>query len=133
MNTNRMLAGLVATLALVVTLFTAFTASPASAKALSDCPNGQGCFWIDANYSGTRVDLPFSVYGPNNCINLTGIWNNSISGIAAIYGSGYGIRYWDAANCTGTGAQVPHLKAINFPQQSPSWNDKVSSWTIVLA
>lgn len=111
------------------------TVSPDS---FSDCLNGQGCAWVDVNGGGERVDIVFSLNG-TTCHNLTGDFQDSISSSETLYGSGYGINWYDNANCDKNGpaawAHQPAFTTKNWtdgclPPPFLCLNDRISSFKI---
>jgi hypothetical protein len=72
-----------------------FTARPAQAS--SPCASGVGCFWSNANYSGT-LETVLGSWSPR-CYNFQYV-NNTVSSLWN--STGHTMHVYQGANCTGS-------------------------------
>lgn len=101
-------------------------------RAFSQCINGHGCAWTDANYGGSFLDIVWSVTCCG-CWNLNGGFADTISSGSMQFGSGYGITWYKNTGCTGSSTVLSHnTNQPNYATFQPAfgWNDSFSSFQI---
>lgn len=113
---------------------TLVVASPASADVWL-CPSGQGCIFSGPDGTGSKLTAAFSVYG-TSCHNLpTWLDNNTYSAVS-LYGSGYGMHFYNAYDCDTSQSNVflPPNHTVDF-----GWpfiqgdGSHISSWKISMS
>lgn len=121
---------------LVALGLTVAVASPASAS-YSACPSGHACVYTSAGGTGSMFDIVYSTHLSPPCWNFAATYNNTISSVITLYGSGHGLRLFVDNNCGGAALDIPansvadNLSDWYIFYPTTTWNDRASSFMII--
>lgn len=124
MKFRKFLAGLGVTL---LTTIGVLVVAEAPALAYPNCSSGRVCTYWDENGGGSM----YYYTGPlNTCINIGEPWDNDISSAQNTM-SGWRVRFWTGANCTGTALILDYPGLLGDHANFGGWpnfmNDSASS------